>query len=402
MSVSPEQFTVSEGAVAQEFTVTYDPTADAEAGEAQITATVGELTASVDINYSARVTAYEQRTISEATSWDFSKTGLPKEVKYEGEDYNSTNLYANLGAAVSADFAGDALNFQGTYPIRNSNMAQEGTLSFTTDKDGVVSIKISDTGSSVDSKAQPRYLNVNGVNTEFWVSRPTSGNEKSFDEKTVNFFVPKGDVTITGKRADGKSNGSLCYYSLSWTPTDDVSANVTVTDALYATNVSEYALDYAKAGLTAYGVTVADNQVTLVQFEGTVPANTPVLLKAEEAKTYTVDRVTTGVAVKSDLKASDGNVTADGTQYGLSKNGGKVGFVMITPGTTIAKGKAYLEVSAESAKAFLPLDDETTGIEAVAAEEADANAPMFNIAGQRVSKDFRGVVIQNGKKFFNK
>lgn len=42
-----------------------------------------------------------------------------------------------------------------------------------------------------------------------------------------------------------------------------------------------------------------------------------------------------------------------------------------------------------------------TGIETlVAAEKADA--PIYNLAGQQVSKNYRGVVIQNGKKFIQK
>lgn len=32
----------------------------------------------------------------------------------------------------------------------------------------------------------------------------------------------------------------------------------------------------------------------------------------------------------------------------------------------------------------------------------NANAPMYNLAGQRVSKSYKGIVIQNGKKFINK
>jgi hypothetical protein len=28
----------------------------------------------------------------------------------------------------------------------------------------------------------------------------------------------------------------------------------------------------------------------------------------------------------------------------------------------------------------------------------DANAPVYNLAGQKVNKNFKGVVIQNGKK----
>lgn len=45
-----------------------------------------------------------------------------------------------------------------------------------------------------------------------------------------------------------------------------------------------------------------------------------------------------------------------------------------------------------------------TGITEIKADKAvlDANAPMYNLAGQRVDKSFKGVVIQKGKKFLNK
>lgn len=36
------------------------------------------------------------------------------------------------------------------------------------------------------------------------------------------------------------------------------------------------------------------------------------------------------------------------------------------------------------------------------ADKASVNAPMYNLAGQRVDKSYKGVVIQNGKKFINK
>lgn len=40
-----------------------------------------------------------------------------------------------------------------------------------------------------------------------------------------------------------------------------------------------------------------------------------------------------------------------------------------------------------------------TGIKNVQTIEVNENAPIYNLAGQRVSKDYKGVVIQNGKKF---
>ena len=46
---------------------------------------------------------------------------------------------------------------------------------------------------------------------------------------------------------------------------------------------------------------------------------------------------------------------------------------------------------------------EVTGISnPVIAAKANPNAPIFNLAGQKVSKAYKGVVIQNGKKFVQK
>ena len=48
--------------------------------------------------------------------------------------------------------------------------------------------------------------------------------------------------------------------------------------------------------------------------------------------------------------------------------------------------------------------DTTTGIDNLNAESKalNDNAPMYNLAGQHVDKTYKGVVIQNGKKFINR
>ena len=43
----------------------------------------------------------------------------------------------------------------------------------------------------------------------------------------------------------------------------------------------------------------------------------------------------------------------------------------------------------------------TTGIDTIKATQNE-NAPIYNLAGQRVGKNYKGVVIQNGKKFIKK
>ena len=61
---------------------------------------------------------------------------------------------------------------------------------------------------------------------------------------------------------------------------------------------------------------------------------------------------------------------------------------------------AIPEVQANSK--LISVNGHTTGVNHVTIDKMNANAPMYNLAGQRVSKNYKGVVIQNGKKFFNK
>lgn len=65
-------------------------------------------------------------------------------------------------------------------------------------------------------------------------------------------------------------------------------------------------------------------------------------------------------------------------------------------------GNVTPEVSANSK--LIELNGKTTGIHNVKADKAvlDVNAPLYNLAGQRVDKSFKGIVIQKGHKFLNK
>ena len=53
---------------------------------------------------------------------------------------------------------------------------------------------------------------------------------------------------------------------------------------------------------------------------------------------------------------------------------------------------------------YLYVKDETaTGITDVTVEkEFDENAPIYNLSGQRVDKNAKGILIQNGKKFIRR
>lgn len=53
-------------------------------------------------------------------------------------------------------------------------------------------------------------------------------------------------------------------------------------------------------------------------------------------------------------------------------------------------------------KNFKVEDKAASGLNTIEASPLNVNAPMFNLAGQRVSKSYKGIVIQNGKKMIKK
>lgn len=70
-----------------------------------------------------------------------------------------------------------------------------------------------------------------------------------------------------------------------------------------------------------------------------------------------------------------------------------------------AGGVYYVFATGTKAGFFGFIYDTNTsaGINGVVSEkEADPNAPVYNLAGQRVDKNTKGILIQNGKKFVNK
>lgn len=85
-------------------------------------------------------------------------------------------------------------------------------------------------------------------------------------------------------------------------------------------------------------------------------------------------------------------VYAEAQEYFVNACGSKItcnGFVFI-PGAT--------EVGAIS----FTTGGGDTGIGGITADTEDENAPVYNLAGQRVSKEAKGILIQNGKKFIAK
>ena len=77
----------------------------------------------------------------------------------------------------------------------------------------------------------------------------------------------------------------------------------------------------------------------------------------------------------------------------------KVGDVVVVYGK-LKKYNTTYELDKDNI--LISLNGKTTGITNITTDEAAKNAPVYNLAGQKVTKAYKGVVIKNGKKMIQK
>lgn len=175
----------------------------------------------------------------------------------------------------------------------------------------------------------------------------------------------------------------------------------------FATYAANYPVDYSKLGLTVYEVAVNQEQTGVIYkpFTGAVPAGMAVLVQGVPNKEYSLTpAIVADHSYKTDLRASDGTVkAADSEIYAFATLRGVSGFKLVTDGVVIPAKKGYLKLtSAGSAKNFFAFDDVDTGIGHIDANNMGTTSVVYNLAGQRVDKYYKGIVIENGKKIIRK
>lgn len=172
-------------------------------------------------------------------------------------------------------------------------------------------------------------------------------------------------------------------------------------------------------GVTAYAVkSNNDGRAQLVKVaEGgqVIPGGKGYLLSTANKNGFCLtpsDGEAVAVPAENLLMGSDEAKTFDeeGCKYYiLGKSGEDFGFYWQkgTDGTRVnnAAHKAFLRVPASSGAKFLSFTfgEETTGINGITASDAEQNGTaLYNLAGQRVAKGYKGLVIKNGKKYLVK
>lgn len=179
---------------------------------------------------------------------------------------------------------------------------------------------------------------------------------------------------------------------------------VSVSAAGYATLYAPVALTIPQ-NVQAYTASFADNKVTLTPIEGTIPANTGVVIEAAEGN-YNFAITTTETTATSDLRGdvATANVDAASAAYILGKTDAQgVGFFKLnSTDREIKGGRAYYVAPNGGAAAYL-FNGNVTGLEAIKTALNDANAPIYDLSGRKVAKAVKGgLYIKNGQKFIVK
>ncbi len=158
-------------------------------------------------------------------------------------------------------------------------------------------------------------------------------------------------------------------------------------------------------GVKAYTLTYAGgNVVTAAQVEGTIPANTPVLLNGSGEVTFTgsgaVDADATNVA--GALTGVFQSAYVPQNSFVLQRQDENVGFYKVDADNKIKATpfRAYLTASSSARCLNIQFEEETTSIndKIRAKSEKMANSSYFDLQGRRVEQLKSGIYVKNGKK----
>lgn len=171
----------------------------------------------------------------------------------------------------------------------------------------------------------------------------------------------------------------------------------TVGASNYTTFVAPYDIDEMPEGVEAYACQMQADYVHLEPVNA-IPAGEAVVLKNTGTYRFCPAESAVSMEAENDLLPSDGSVVGGDNIYVLAKpESAEVGFYRTNSSLNVPSGKGYLQVS-NAVKAFYGFEsNDATGLTELNAN-LNSDEVIYNLAGQRLSKQQTGINIVNGKK----
>ncbi len=237
-------------------------------------------------------------------------------------------------------------------------------------------------------------LNTSGTN----LGTITYGTNSSFDLTTK-----AADYGYVGLGADGTLYVDCIVVE--WEP--PVTIILPEAGKGYKTFCYPKALDFSDvSGLTAYIATVDEGVALFTPVMGTVPARTGLLLTGEANTTYEVPCVATSntdVSTNVMVGVTAATNVAAGI-YVLMNVDDNVCFYQTSTTFTVGANTAYIPSEVSESKALnISIVDVVAGMNWGYLDSQDVdNDIIYNVAGQIVGKDYKGVVVKGRKLYLQK
>ena len=278
---------------------------------------------------------------------------------------------------------------------------------------GLTSVTI---GNGVESIGKYAFGNCSKISDVYCYAEEVPNTESNaFDgsyPENATLYVP--DASINSYKATAPWNGFVNIVGLS------NEYNLTVSSVGYATLFLDFNAEIPAAVQAYTGVKVVGNRLKMERVEGVLPANTGVIIKAEEG-TYTfAESDATPATIGDNLlygTVATTQISTDPTYsyYVLSKVDGIVGMYLakLTDGKFQNNAnKAYMMLkkgdlgiydegvdtgTEQLSRGFVFDFGDETSIDELKSEDGKVKSAVYDLSGRRVQKAQKGVYIQNGK-----
>lgn len=324
-----------------------------------------------------------------------------------GKRYTITNVsvgFAHKDKVLT--FIAGGRNDQGNYGIKykasNANYAQAFIFEPTGEKNTY-------TLSQYDADGAKRYLALGSAYT---------GNDEQIRtitdaEKAAKFEIVPMDAegnwqikNVAANKLIGSTGNDDLYtsgnnYRMVLAEAVKATATLKVSDSKYATFVAPFAVAIP-SGVKAYTTSSLEDNSELVldEITGTIPANTPVILSAENTP---VDKVVSGWGVATTDEYTSGlltgvysEVTAPSGSYVLQNQSGRVAFFVVDTekaSPKVTANHAYLTAPTSAAAKILKFpSNKATSIAEVANPMSNVKA-IYSVSGAKVNTLQKGLNI---------
>lgn len=253
--------------------------------------------------------------------------------------------------------------------------------------------------------------------TNEYVATAKTNNGGVFDDTSTSTGICKLTMTYTSKQGLAVEQAESLPLTVGSAKAATLCAPA---DLTIPSGVKAYTLKYEGGVLKATEVTAEK-----------IPANTPVLINAEpDDYSFAINKTSTNVVTGTynymdgstpksreyitDVTSTDNHLQGvlqmhyvPENSYVLQNGTSGIGFYKVNVTNYMIKPfRCFIPASAIPAEAnaltIVFDDDNTTGVKNVKNAMEEGSNEIYNLSGQRVGKDYKGVVIKNGRKMIQK